>query len=132
MGAGSMVGKSSLSGDTRIPISQVADGRMWLEQDLFSAAPLSVAVEKLRGFVADAGCAALRNGSDVAQHESPQHGKDGDVGGRRRAARQLARDDATRLVAVDTLAEAGATWALPEMIAESHGFAAGLREQANS
>ncbi len=53
LGAGSLVGKKSLEGNARIPISQVADGRMWIEQDLFSAAPLSVTVEKLRGFIAD-------------------------------------------------------------------------------
>ncbi|HLA84965.1 MAG TPA: diguanylate cyclase, partial [Thermoguttaceae bacterium] len=44
---------SSLGRELGAALSRVADGRTLIEQDLLTAAPMSVAVEKLRGFVAD-------------------------------------------------------------------------------
>ncbi|MBN2217215.1 MAG: diguanylate cyclase, partial [Pirellulales bacterium] len=43
----------SLGRDMSTSISRPADGRTWVEEDLLTCVPMSVAVEKLRGFIAD-------------------------------------------------------------------------------
>ncbi|MBN1589892.1 MAG: diguanylate cyclase [Pirellulales bacterium] len=53
LGAGSTVDKRTTMGDTPLLSSEATRGGMWGKHDLFAASPMTVAVEKLRGFIAD-------------------------------------------------------------------------------
>jgi len=44
---------SILGREMNTPVSRVEGSRSWVEQDLLTSAPMSVSVEKLRGFIAD-------------------------------------------------------------------------------
>ncbi|NLE36625.1 MAG: diguanylate cyclase [Pirellulaceae bacterium] len=53
LGTGSAAGTRSLEGDVPMALSHVGHDGTRIEHDLFTSVPIAVAVEKLRGFIAD-------------------------------------------------------------------------------
>ena len=84
LGSGSR--SSSLGRDLSSGLSGIADGRPWIEQELHTVAPMSVAVEKLRGFIADH-CARILDAENRRVSLQVEHRRVGH--GRRRSDRPL-------------------------------------------
>ena len=84
LGSGSR--ESTLTRSIGSPLSRVEDGRVSLEQDLLTVAPMAVAVEKLRGFVADH-CARILEAEHNRARLQIEHSRSGQK--RRRSDRVM-------------------------------------------